>query len=113
MTNDMPKDIVNELRVRAAIEQINGTIFERAADEIERLRAERDKARQMVCCTALPADYKDWKPSDVDYAVKLIADQEGWDCFNTPETKVAKTLNGVIIDAGKAVPPHYEDLDNG
>lgn len=32
-------DIAAELRVRAAIEQIPGTLFDRAADEIEQLRA--------------------------------------------------------------------------
>lgn len=34
----MPTEIVAELRMRAAIEQVGGTIFERAADEIEKLR---------------------------------------------------------------------------
>ena len=48
MSADMPTDIARELRTRAAIEQIPGTIFERAADEIERLRAERDEARRLL-----------------------------------------------------------------
>ena len=33
-----------ELHIRAAIEQISGTLFERAANEIEQLRKERDEA---------------------------------------------------------------------
>ncbi len=49
--------------------------------EIETLRRERDEARQCVCCQALPSNYKEWKSSDVDYALKLIAAQHGWDCF--------------------------------
>jgi hypothetical protein len=40
MIDEMPKDIVKELHIRAAIEQISGTLFEQAADEIERLRKE-------------------------------------------------------------------------
>lgn len=77
-----------------------------AADEIERLREEltasheshgnevgalterlslaiheRDEARRAVCCNALPSDYKKWNPKDVDAALKLIAAQQGWDCF--------------------------------
>lgn len=38
----MPDDIAEELKVRAAIEQVDGTVFERAAVEIIRLRSERD-----------------------------------------------------------------------
>jgi hypothetical protein len=26
---------------------------------------------------------------------------------------IVKTLNGIVTDGGKAVPPKYEDLDNG
>lgn len=44
MIDEMPKDIVKELHIRATIEQISGTLFERAADEIEQLRKERDEA---------------------------------------------------------------------
>lgn len=44
MSDEMPKDIVKELHIRAAIEQISGTLFERAANEIEQLRKERDEA---------------------------------------------------------------------
>ena len=45
----MPEDIAEELKVRAAIEQVDGTVFERAAVEIERLRSERDEARWRLC----------------------------------------------------------------
>jgi hypothetical protein len=79
MTPDMPKDIVNELRVHATIEQISGTIFERAADEIERLRKERDEARQEICiqkCDSLGALIGGSPKTPQDYAKK-----RGWDCF--------------------------------
>ena len=46
MIDEMPKDIVKELHIRATIEQISGTLFERAANEIEQLRKERDEARR-------------------------------------------------------------------
>ena len=47
----------------------------------KKLRDERDEARRAVCCMALPSNYKEWKPTDVDVTLKLIADQQGWDCF--------------------------------
>ena len=52
-----------------------------AANEIERLRAERDEARRCVCCQSLPSDYTEWNPSAVDSALRLIAAQQGWSCF--------------------------------
>jgi hypothetical protein len=83
MTPDMPKDIVNELRVHATIEQISGTIFERAADEIERLRAERDEARRLVC--ELASEYKAEmfcpKGTMVPKSDRALAKAYGWDCF--------------------------------
>jgi hypothetical protein len=57
-----------------------------AADEIERLRKERDEARRAVCCSALPSDYKEWKPEDVDAALRLISAQQGWYCFSSEAT---------------------------
>jgi hypothetical protein len=47
----------------------------------KKLREERDEARRVVCCTALPSNYKEWKPTDVGATLKLIAAQQGWDCF--------------------------------
>jgi len=43
-------------------------IFDEAADEIERLRAERDEARRLICDLS-------WEDS------KEVARQLGWDCF--------------------------------
>jgi hypothetical protein len=49
--------------------------------QVDTLRTERDEARRAVCCSAMPSDYKEWNPKTVDAALKLIAAQQGWDCF--------------------------------
>ena len=101
----MQNDIVDRLRLysdrmKETRSTVLGLLLSDAADEIERLRAERDKARKNVLELMHP-----------DSRHGYITAME-WDCFNTPEVKVDKTLNGVIVDGGKAVPPKYEDLDN-
>jgi hypothetical protein len=80
------KDIVTI--IRANPEAYAPTLMQQAADEIELLRIgvatalkERDEARRCVCCQALPSNYKEWKPSDVDSALKFIAVEQNWDCF--------------------------------
>jgi hypothetical protein len=74
-------DILNELRKRhrnvtggnPLIDPIQGpTMFSEAANEIERLTAERDEARQMYC--------KMTSRDNVETA-RYIADRHGWDCF--------------------------------
>ena len=65
----------------------------------DRLRAERDEARREVCNmneTGLRMNESDKKRE---------AKRRGWDCFNTPEAKLVRTLNG-----GKAAPTKYEDI---
>lgn len=107
---DLPADVLRD--IGEAYEEIgriqkerNEARKDRAAYriEIDRLIGQRDEARREVCVLMqrtgfLRGDY---------------ADERGWDCFNTPKPKVDKTLKGVIINGGKAVPPKYEDLDNG
>ncbi|MEO5366835.1 MAG: hypothetical protein H7831_10895 [Magnetococcus sp. WYHC-3] len=66
--------------------------------KVKRLTKERDEARKNVLGLMHP-----------DSRHGYITAME-WDCFNTPEAKVDKTLNGVIVYGGKAVPPKYEDL---
>ena len=64
------KDLVTELRAWGT----NGYMMQ-AADEIERLRKDRDEARREVCqfrSTSYPHDMKE---------VYEIADSRGWDCF--------------------------------
>ena len=48
MIDEMPKDIVKELQIRAAIEQISGTLFERAENEIEQLRKELAECEELL-----------------------------------------------------------------
>jgi predicted acylesterase/phospholipase RssA len=50
-----------------------------AADEIERLRAERDEARRMVCASRSLAGAFEILPSSV-------AKDLGWDCFKENNT---------------------------
>tara|TARA_R110002126_G_scaffold53681_3_gene145615 strand:+ start:456 stop:704 length:249 start_codon:yes stop_codon:yes gene_type:complete len=66
-------DIVTQLRTNS--ECLAPSIMLAAADEIERLRKERDEARREVCqfrSTSYPHDMKE---------VYEIADSRGWDCF--------------------------------
>jgi hypothetical protein len=105
-------DIVTRLRETGGLD---ATLHKQAADEIERLRAERDEARRSVCemSIQLGGVYRRVGGKIVEVTTpEGCAEIMRWDCFNTPEAKVVKTLNGVIIDGGKAVPPKYEDLDN-
>ena len=77
----MSDDIVTRLRAVFHSDRSVEMMNREAADEIELLRAERDVARRAVCCSALPSDYKEWKPETVNAMVRLIAAQEGWDCY--------------------------------
>jgi hypothetical protein len=64
------KDIVTQLRANS--ECLAPSIMLAAAAEIERLREERDEARQMYC--------KMTSRDNVESA-RYIADRHGWDCF--------------------------------
>jgi hypothetical protein len=63
-------DIVARLRDCTCVP--HGEICREAADEIERLRAERDEARRFICDLS-------WEDS------REVAKQLGWDCYK--ETK--------------------------
>jgi hypothetical protein len=75
--------------------------------KIIELTNERDEARRLYCRAVEEIEHGMTNETE-----RMVADYLGWDCFNTPEAKVDKTLNGVIVDGGKVVPPKYEDLDN-
>lgn len=69
-----PVDVVSWLRCEAdaaAREPAPWEMLSKAASEIERLRAERDEARRMVC--GLDADIME---DQIEYAK-----HRGWDCF--------------------------------
>jgi hypothetical protein len=81
----------------------------KALHEIDCLRAERDEvirerdeARLEVC---------EWVEMDGATTAKEEAELRGWDCFkNAP---VVKTLNGVVVSKGKAVPPKFDLEEDG
>lgn len=93
--SEMPSDVVSQLRVLHAIEQLPQTMFSVTADEIERLRAlvvalndeakdlrsERDEARRMAC-GALAAAHMNQDPFWRERVAKTL----GWDCFS-PEVR--------------------------
>lgn len=74
-----------------------------AADEIERLREERDEARRLWCMAV--EEIESGMTNDTRYEV---AESKGWDCFNTPKSKIVKTLNGVVSEVKKSEPPKFD-----
>ena len=73
-----PTDIVSELRAWQKIDA--DSVVGRAADEIERLRKERDEARREVCIQSIEAQKENRAPVRI-LAKKLAEDIRGWDCF--------------------------------
>ena len=59
-------------------------ILVEAADEIERLRAERDQARREWCIQSIEAQKGNRAPVEL-LAKKLAEDVRGWDCWRVPE----------------------------
>jgi hypothetical protein len=77
-------DIVNRLRTNR--ECLAPCLMDEAADTIERLRAERDEARRMVC--GLDADIME---DQIEYAK-----HRGWDCFKEETGGTQKTRDAGI-----------------
>lgn len=74
-------DIVTRLRAVLHNDRSVELMNREAADEIERVRVERDEARREVCqfrSTSYPHDMKE---------VYEIADSRGWDCFKEESCK--------------------------
>lgn len=73
-------DITARLRALAlefpAINRIMDCEWTNAADEIKRLRAERDEARREVCDFCESGD--EWNTPEV---ARQIAAERGWDCY--------------------------------
>jgi hypothetical protein len=95
------RDIVERLRMRPTILRKNPfgdietdraatkmfddchALMRQAADEIERLRAERDEARREVCFLVSESDvYNHISTSPED-----VAEEYGWNCFNNHKPK--------------------------
>lgn len=72
----MKSDIVVQLRMNS--ECLAPSIMLAAADEIERLREERDEARRMYCGRV---------SRDVPLDAFDIAKNHGWDCFPQEDGK--------------------------
>ena len=82
-------DILNELRKRhrnvtggnPLIDPIQGpTMFSEAADEIERLTAERDAARRQFCTATVSRPFGSGTIYNCG-AAEEEATRRGWDCF--------------------------------
>jgi hypothetical protein len=67
------------------------------SEKILELTAERDEARLEVC---------EWVEMDGATTAKEEAELRGWDCFKN--ATVVKTLNGIVVSKGKALPPKFE-----
>jgi hypothetical protein len=98
-------DIVPWLRLEAdaaAHQPSPWRMLAAAADAIERLTAERDEARREVC---------EWVEMDGATTANEEAELRGWNCYkNAP---VVKTLKGVVVSKGKAVPPKFDLEEDG
>ena len=109
--HDLP-ELVEKLRKERdeAKEKINSTL----TSSFDALRRERDEARRRVCEMSLQLGkvYRRVGGKTVEVTTpEGCAEIMRWDCYETPEPKVVKTLNGVVRDGGKAVPPQYhQDL---
>lgn len=124
--DDKNETITSLLHTIALIREAAGVgekpMLSELPDVIRKLRKERDEARRELCAARrelcrseaiirLQRHHVHRDSEDVVGLAKEIAVERGWDCFNTPEHKLVKTLNGVITNKGKATPPEYlQDL---
>jgi hypothetical protein len=72
----MSDDIVTRLR-KQYVGNYNALLWDEAADEIERLRAERDEARREVCQMKGTVRWNHYFPH---FDPKGYAENRGWDC---------------------------------
>jgi len=98
---DLPPDVLRDIcEAYEYMELLRDELTERihmcdmGSEKILELTDERDEARRMYCKCHTQAEA-------IGYA-----EGRGWDCFkNAP---VVKTLKGVVVSKGKAVPPKFE-----
>jgi hypothetical protein len=101
---DLPPDVLRDIcEAYEYMELLRDELTERIhmcdirSEKILELTAERDEVRLEVC---------EWVEMDGATTAKEEAELRGWDCFkNAP---VVKTLKGVVVSKGKAVPPKFE-----
>jgi hypothetical protein len=101
---DLPPDVLRDIcEAYAYMELLRDELTERIhmcdvrSEKILELTAERDEARLEVC---------EWVEMDGATTAKEEAELRGWDCFKN--ATVVKTLNGIVVSKGKALPPKFE-----
>jgi hypothetical protein len=72
-----------------------------AQDERNAAVKERDEARLEVC---------EWVEMDGATTAKEEAELRGWDCFK--DAPAVKTLKGIVVSKGKAIPPKFDIEEN-
>ncbi len=105
---DLPPDVLRDIcEAYEYMELLRDELTERIhmcdmrSEKILELTAERDEARLEVC---------EWVEMDGATTANEEAELRGWDCYkNAP---VVKTLKGVVVSKGKAVPPKFEVGDD-
>ena len=114
---DLPPDVLRDIcEAYEYMELLRDELTERIhmcdmrSEKILELTAERDEARRSCCEFAAMVDGADTTEGMesgrfYEIAMNYMKDR-GWDCFkNAP---VVKTLKGVVVSKGKAVPPKFE-----
>jgi hypothetical protein len=102
---DLPPDVLRDIcEAYEYMELLRDELTERIhmcdmrSEKILELTEERDLARREVCRSRAYC-IKDKQPEE-------IADSLEWDCFKN--AAVVKTLKGVVVSKGKALPPKFE-----
>ena len=80
---DDKKDIVDRLMLKPPLHNLTSYELVEAANEITRLRKERDEARRMCCEQAAMDESGYVKHGDMLH----FAESRGWDCFQQEDNK--------------------------
>jgi hypothetical protein len=101
---DLPPDVLRDIcEAYEYMKLLRDELTERIhmcdmrSEKILELTAERDEARREVC---------EWVEMDGATNAKEEGKLRGWDCFK--DAPVVKTLKGVVVSKGKAVPPKFD-----
>lgn len=106
---DLPPDVLRDIgEAYEYMQLLRDELTERIhmcdmrSEKILELTAERDEARREVC---------EWVEMDGATNAKEEAELRGWNCFKN--AAVVKTLKGVVVSKGKAVPPKFDLEEDG
>ena len=75
-TNIVERLLLYSTRMKETRSTVLGLLLNDAADEIERLRAERDEARRLYCRAVEEIEHGMTNETE-----RMVADYLGWDCF--------------------------------